>query len=142
MKESLSAGKFRFLRRIRVKTKCWFELDGKILFGSGKARLFRMIAQHGSINAGAKAMGISYRQAWQHIRQMEEAMSVKLIEKNRGGAGGGGSRITATGELLLKTYDEMSLWLKEESGQRFERLSKKAFEGGSGKQNGTMKYGN
>ena len=83
MKKRFSSDELKLLRRINIKSKCWFELEDKMLFGSGKARLFQMIARHGSINAGAQAMGISYRQAWQHIHQIEEALAVKLVDKHK-----------------------------------------------------------
>ncbi len=125
MTKRISAEELRFLRRIRIKAKCWFELEGKMFFGAGKARLFRMIARYGSINAGARAMGISYRQAWEHIRRIEEALAVTLVEKHKGGPGGGGSRITPAGERLLQIYDALSGRLKKQAESSFEQILNK-----------------
>ena len=128
MKKRFSSDELKLLRRIQIRSKCWLELDGKMFFGSGKARLFRMIAKHGSINAGAQAMGISYRQAWQHIHQIEEALAVKLVDKHRGGARGGGSQITPLGQSLLRLYDELSRLLRHEAESHFEEMLKKELE--------------
>ena len=63
---------------LRVRSKIWLEMDEEPVFGQGRERLLRLIRKTGSINAAAKAMGISYRKAWTHIDAMEKKRPVEF----------------------------------------------------------------
>ncbi len=52
---------------IQVRSKIWLEIDGEPVFGQGREELLRLVQKSGSINAAAKAMGITYRKAWTYI---------------------------------------------------------------------------
>ena len=73
---------------ISIRSKIWLEVDGKRLIGEGRAQLLNLIANHGSINAASKEMGISYRKAWSIVKDMEDVLGDELVSKHRGGAGG------------------------------------------------------
>lgn len=92
---------------VRVRTKVWLEVDGEILIGEGRARLLRLIHETGSINAAARSMGISFRRAWAMLRDIEGRLRVTLVEKRRGGVGGGRATLTPAALLLLERYDEI-----------------------------------
>ncbi len=92
---------------IQVKKKVWLEINGQRFFGEGRAQLFRLIQETNSINASAKAMGISFRRAWAMVKDMEDALNILLVEKKRGGVGGGSTILTPTGMELLEHYEKI-----------------------------------
>ncbi|MBQ7676461.1 MAG: LysR family transcriptional regulator, partial [Campylobacter sp.] len=50
-----------------IKSRLWIEKDGKNFLGHGKVELLEKIKEHGSINAAAKAMKMSYKAAWDAV---------------------------------------------------------------------------
>ena len=74
------------------------------MFGPGKAELLSRIAELGSISAAGRQMGMSYKRAWMLVEEMNAAFRDALVESSRGGAGGGGARVTETGLTVLGLY--------------------------------------
>ncbi len=89
---------------VRPGWKLWLENQGNPVFGRGVASLLEAIRDTGSILAASKATGIQYRRVWTLISNTEEKLGVKLIRRNRGGSGGGGSSLTPVAFLLLKRF--------------------------------------
>jgi len=80
------------------------KLGGRRIFGPGKAELLESIKRHGSISAAARAMRMSYRQAWMLIDTMNQAFQRPLVETNQGGRRGGGAALTPLGTRILVSY--------------------------------------
>jgi len=78
-----------------------------LALGPGKADLLDAIAAHGSISAAARAMGMSYRRAWQLVDEMNRCFDPPLVDTLRGGGLERGARVTATGIDVLQAYREM-----------------------------------
>lgn len=57
--------------------------------------LLAQIAELGSITRAAKAVGISYKGAWDAIDELNNLAERPLVERSVGGKGGGGARLTA-----------------------------------------------
>lgn len=74
------------------------------MFGPGKADLLDRIADHGSIAAAGRAMGMSYKQAWTLVEEMNATFREPLVVPARGGAGGGGAVLTDAGRTVLAHY--------------------------------------
>ena len=91
--------------RLQVRSKIWLEVDGEPVFGQGREKLLRMIQATGSINAAAKDMGIPYRKAWTYIDSMEKRLGFPLVNRLKGGTGGGTSSLTPRAETLLQKFD-------------------------------------
>ncbi|HBA89558.1 MAG TPA: ModE family transcriptional regulator [Geobacter sp.] len=91
--------------RLQVRSKIWLEVDGEPVFGQGRDMLLRLIQSTGSINAAAKEMGIPYRKAWTYIDAMEKRLGFPLVNRLKGGAGGGTSSLTPEAETLLRKFD-------------------------------------
>ena len=89
---------------LRVRWRIWLERDGTPCFGDGRARLLRAVAETGSISEAARRLGMSYRNAWQHVKTMEKGFGRPLVERRVGGSSGGGCRLTADGRRLLDAY--------------------------------------
>lgn len=82
-------------------------LGHAIALGPGKAEMLEHIAETGSISAAARMMGMSYRRAWLLVDTMNQCFRSPLVEKVKGGKGGGGARITQFGREVLNRYRKM-----------------------------------
>jgi len=83
--------------------------DGGFAFGPGKAELLAGVARTGSISAAGRAMGMSYKKAWQLIDDMNHAFRLPLVDAAKGGASGGGAQLTETGRTVLTLYRQMEV---------------------------------
>jgi molybdate transport system regulatory protein len=72
-----------------------------------RIELLKSIARTGSISAGAKDMGKSYKWAWDSIDQMNIHSNSNLVSKSSGGKGGGGAKITPFAIELIDYYDDL-----------------------------------
>jgi molybdate transport system regulatory protein len=76
----------------------------KRALGPGKADLLSAIAEHGSIAAAGRAMGMSYQRAWSLVDELNAMFREPLVNSSRGGATRGGAALTAAGKLVLERY--------------------------------------
>lgn len=67
--------------------------------------LLKAIDEVGSLNLAAKMVPLSYKGAWDMIDTMNNLCPMAVVEKNTGGVGGGGTKLTEYGKNLVKTYD-------------------------------------
>lgn len=72
--------------------------------GPGKAELIERIAKTGSISAAARAMGMSYRRAWQLAEALNRDFRDPVISTATGGRRGGGARVTPFGLRLAADF--------------------------------------
>jgi molybdate transport system regulatory protein len=86
------------------RLRLWIDIGGHNAFGPGKVRLLEAIANTHSIAAAAKRLRMSYRQAWKHVKLIEERTGLTVVEPKRGGRSGGGTDLTADGRSLLAAY--------------------------------------
>jgi molybdate transport system regulatory protein len=75
-----------------------------IVIGPGRADLLGHIAATGSIAAAGRQMNMSYKRAWELVETMNACFAAPLVEAVKGGAGGGGAKLTATGNAVLAAY--------------------------------------
>ncbi|WP_336025412.1 TOBE domain-containing protein [Halobellus salinisoli] len=66
--------------------------------------LLRAIDREGSLNTAAESLGRSYAHAQRRIVELEDAFG-SLVERQRGGSGGGGSTLTQTARELLAAFE-------------------------------------
>ena len=92
------------------------------VFGEGKYQLLQGIADTGSLSASAEQLGISYRKAWGDIKKAEARLKKKLINRARGGKGGGASTLTPFAEQLLQEYAAFKKDVEEYTEKRFNRM--------------------
>jgi molybdate transport system regulatory protein len=76
----------------------------KIVLGWGRADLLGHIAATGSIAAAGRQMDMSYKRAWELVEAMNHIFSAPLVEAAKGGAGGGGAKLTTLGAEILAAY--------------------------------------
>lgn len=72
--------------------------------GPGKVQLLERIAQHGSISAAGRSMGMSYRRAWELVAAINAAFREPLVAAQTGGRQGGGASLTPLGTKLIGHY--------------------------------------
>lgn len=76
--------------------------DGRI--GPGKIDLLEKIAAFGSIAAGGRAMGMSYRRAWELVEEMNRTFGRPVVSGQSGGRRGGGAALTPLGLALVARF--------------------------------------
>lgn len=87
------------------------KVSGTLLLGSDqqlnkkRIELLRQIDRCGSLSAAAKAVGMSYKGAWDTIDTINNLSGKELVSRTSGGKGGGGSVLTNEGKNLLQMYD-------------------------------------
>ncbi|WP_291008973.1 LysR family transcriptional regulator [Hoeflea sp.] len=89
------------------KLRLKLTFDSGLTLGPGKADLLQGIAADGSISAAGRRMRMSYKRAWMLVEEMNAAFEAPLVESSRGGASGGGARLTAAGEAVLAHYRKL-----------------------------------
>jgi molybdate transport system regulatory protein len=82
----------------------WMTVGGEKFGGQGRVELLAAIGEAGSISQAAKAVGMSYKGAWDAIDAMNNMAGEALVERVAGGKGGGGTRLTARGEQLVRNF--------------------------------------
>ncbi|ANN69613.1 ModE family transcriptional regulator [Bordetella bronchialis] len=75
-----------------------------LAIGPGKVALLEAIAEHGSISAAARSLGMSYRRAWLLIDELNRALREPATQSGPGGVSGGGSSLTPVGERIVALY--------------------------------------
>lgn len=75
--------------------------------GPGKAELIERIYQTGSISAAARAMGMSYRRAWQLVEALNADFREPVVSTAVGGRKGGGASVTVYGRRLAARFRAM-----------------------------------
>jgi molybdate transport system regulatory protein len=73
-----------------------------IALGPGKADLLGAIDRAGSISAGARAMGMSYRRAWLLVDTMNQSFIKPLVATSKWR--GEGARLTPEGKTVLQLF--------------------------------------
>jgi molybdate transport system regulatory protein len=72
--------------------------------GPGKVALLEAIAEHGSISAGARAMKMSYKRAWDLVEEMNALFGAPLVAAQPGGRQGGGAKLTPAGRAVAQRF--------------------------------------
>jgi molybdate transport system regulatory protein len=105
-----------------IRTKVWFVLGDKHVFGSGISGLLENIHECGTLSGAARAAHMSYRYAWSLIRKAEQHWGRRLILPHTGGPGGGGTRLTRDGLHLLDVFQKVREDVAAYADKRFQTL--------------------
>ncbi len=89
---------------IEVRSKVWLERAGGVAVSLWRISLLEEVQATGSLAAACERMNVPYRTAWYKLKEMEEQLRVKLLDRQSGGASGGGSSLTREGEDLVRRF--------------------------------------
>jgi molybdate transport system regulatory protein len=80
------------------------DLAGGTRIGPGKIALLETIAREGSISAAGRALGMSYRRAWELVEDLNRGLGAPVVATSAGGSGGGGASLTPVGVAVIEHY--------------------------------------
>jgi len=103
----------------RVRSKVWVEREGDVLLSEWRISLLEAVAETGSLAAAAAALDVPYRTAWDRVREMEQRLQRRLLERESGGADGGGSRLTDEARDLIARFHRVTAGIGGEVERRF-----------------------
>jgi len=106
---------------LKLRYKIWIEKEGEKVFGDGPLDILHRVERAGSLRQAAEEINMSYSQAWNLIKDLEERLGFKLLERKIGGEGGGGSQLTEQARDLMmkfeifrdKAQESLNLFYKE-----------------------------
>jgi molybdate transport system regulatory protein len=97
---------------LKLTGRIWLETEEGPALGAGRVELLERIQQSGSLRQAALQMKMSYKQAWDMIKHMNEQLGGAVIIAQRGGKGGGTTTVTENGLKAIKlfhTYQKLFL---------------------------------
>ena len=95
------------MKKKQIRIRCWIDIDGVRFFGPGRLELLSLIDESGSIVKAAKAMGMSYKKAWDMVDDMNTRGKKPLVVARKGGDKGGGTELTDTGRKMIAIYGKL-----------------------------------
>jgi molybdate transport system regulatory protein len=72
--------------------------------GAERIRLLEAIAEQGSISSAARALGLSYKGAWDAVQALNNLFARPLVAAQTGGRAGGAASVTDAGRAVLIAY--------------------------------------
>jgi len=103
--------------------KLWLEESNKKIFGQGPMELLKKIDELGSLRKASIHMNMSYSKAWNLIKDLEDSLSLEILDKKIGGQQGGGSSLTEEARNLIDAYSNFS----EEADRNLSEIFEKYF---------------
>jgi len=110
------------INMIKLKTKIWLEKNGKLIFGEGRFRILKEIERTNSISQSAVNLHMSFRHAWSYINSIEKNLGVKLLDRTRGGKGGGGSHLTPKAKYIMREFEALNKAVKQFADKEFKGI--------------------
>lgn len=93
--------------------------------GPGKIGLLEAIDREGSISAAGRALGMSYKRAWDLVDALNKQLGVAVVEASPGGARGGGATLTDAGRGLVADYRAIEQTARRAVGPRLAALRRR-----------------
>jgi len=101
-----------FQVRLQAETSFW---------GPECAQFLELIQMTGSIQNACQCMHMPYSRGWSTINEAERQLGYRLLNRNAGGTGGGGSELTREGAAFLQAYQRMYQEICAQSQRIFSR---------------------
>ena len=92
--------------KYQLRGRFWIIIGHKTIIGEGRANLLKKTAELGSLRKASLELGMSYRQAWYSLNQMNKASEKPVITLHRGGKNGGIALITEFGIEILNIFEK------------------------------------
>lgn len=101
------------------KIRVWVVFGKQLKLGAGRAQLLRLIDERGSLRKAAAEFGISYRNAWGYLQELERAAGFRFVERTPGAGPRSGMRLTPAGRDFLACYAKFRGGLEEATRRHF-----------------------
>jgi molybdate transport system regulatory protein len=112
---------------VTLEGSLWFSKDQDRFLGGDRIALMEKIDEFGSITQAAKAVGISYKTAWEIVNHINNLSVVPLVDRATGGKGGGGASLTTAGHEMLEQFRVV----QEEHGKFLKNLDQRLGDTGN-----------
>lgn len=93
----------------------WYLRLGEGEISPRRLALLKAIDVTGSISQAAKSSGMTYKAAWDAVETINNLAQEVIVERQHGGAGGGGAHLTTKGKQLLATHERLqalqTMWM-------------------------------
>lgn len=89
---------------LQYEGSLWLTDGARRWGGPDRVELLFQVGRTGSITAAAKAVGMSYKGAWDAVEAMNNLAGEPLVIRATGGKGGGGASLTARAERLIASF--------------------------------------
>ena len=90
-----------------IRAHVTFEADNASPMGRERIRLLEAVARAGSISGAARAIGITYKAAWDALDAVNNLFGRPLIAAQAGGRRGGGAALTPEGVRVIETFHRL-----------------------------------
>jgi len=110
---------------LKLRYKIWIEKDGEKVFGDGPLDILHRVERTGSLRQAAAEINMSYSQAWNLMKNLENRLGFKLLERKIGGESGGGSQLTEEARDLMMKFEIFRDKAKESLNLHYKEIFKK-----------------
>ncbi|MHB8122805.1 MAG: TOBE domain-containing protein [Desulfuromonadaceae bacterium] len=90
---------------IGLSGNIWLNRADHKFLGGDRIALLEKVSELGSITRAAKAVGISYKTAWDTVNMVNSMAEKPLVNRLTGGKGGGGTSLTTEGNKIIAQYN-------------------------------------
>lgn len=97
-------------------------VNQKPFFDEMAFKLLRLIEALGSVREACAQLGISYSKGWNIIKDAEDGMGYRIIERQPGGANGGTASVTGRGTTLLELFEQYETQMAEIAEEQFKQI--------------------
>jgi molybdate transport system regulatory protein len=104
---------------VEPKIRVWVVFGKQLKLGAGRAQLLRLIDERGSLRQAAAEFGMSYRNAWGYLQELEQAAGFRFVERTPGAGPRSGMRLTPAGRDFLARYQKFRGGLEEATRHHF-----------------------
>ena len=106
---------------VEISSNLTLEIFNQPFLLEKRIDLLIAVKRTGSISKAAKEVPMSYKAAWEAIEAMNNLSTTPIVQRETGGVGGGGTKLTPYGENLINTYEI----LRSEQKKFLENLSQR-----------------
>jgi molybdate transport system regulatory protein len=78
--------------------------DGRLVLARERIELLAAVGDHGAIAPAARALGVSYRTAWDAVDALNNLSPSPVVSAQSGGRAGGGATLTQEGRRLVEAF--------------------------------------
>lgn len=91
----------------QLKASLSLAREGTSRVGNDRIRLLQAVDEHGSIAGAARALGLSYKAAWDAVGALNNLLAQPVVSAAPGGRSGGGAVVTPAGQALIDSFLRM-----------------------------------